>query len=228
MRAQCLVADTSETRDDLRGVRGELPAVLLAFRHRKYGGIDHRSSGRIIEGAPAPPPHRCGARRRVLGVRRLVARRVGRSCRRRAGLQIAGGLGFPGFAAVSAAIAARRGRGRQRQAWLVMTFGLVALVFGAMTVLYHRFCRGSVLPLYPPAAMIGVLGLSVGRLRRIADIPVRLFGRRAFPDAVGRRDRRRITVRRRLDDAAPRCVPRDRCESPRRVSVDRLSDRRRS
>jgi hypothetical protein len=51
------------------------------------------------------------------------------------GLHVAGGLGFPGFAAVSAAIAARRGRGRQRQAWLVMTLGLVALVFGAMTVL---------------------------------------------------------------------------------------------
>jgi diguanylate cyclase (GGDEF)-like protein len=74
------------------------------------------------------------------------------------GLQIAGGLGFPGFAAVSAAIAARRGRGRQRQAWLVMTFGLVALVFGAMTVLlYHRLFRGTVLPLYPPAAMIAFL-----------------------------------------------------------------------
>jgi diguanylate cyclase (GGDEF)-like protein len=73
------------------------------------------------------------------------------------GLHVAGGLGFPGFAAVSAAIAARRGRGRQRQAWLVMTFGLVALVFGAMTVVYHRFFRGTVLPLYPPAAMIAFL-----------------------------------------------------------------------
>jgi hypothetical protein len=74
------------------------------------------------------------------------------------GLQIAGGMGFPGFAAVSAAIAARRGRGRQRQAWLVMTFGLVALVFGAMTVLfYQRVFRGTVLPLYPPTAMIAFL-----------------------------------------------------------------------
>jgi diguanylate cyclase len=74
------------------------------------------------------------------------------------GLQIAGGLGFPGFAAVSAAIAARRGRGRQRQAWLVMTFGLVALVFGAMTVLlYHRLSRGTVQPLYPPTAMTAFL-----------------------------------------------------------------------
>ena len=26
-----------------------------------------------------------------------------------------------------------------------------------MTVLYHRFVRGTVLPLYPPAAMIGFL-----------------------------------------------------------------------
>jgi diguanylate cyclase len=73
------------------------------------------------------------------------------------GLHVAGGLGFPGFAAVSAAIAARRGRGRQRQAWLVMTFGLVALVFGAMAVVYHRFFLGNDLTLYPPTAMIAFL-----------------------------------------------------------------------
>jgi diguanylate cyclase len=72
-------------------------------------------------------------------------------------LRVAGSLGFPAFAAVSAAVAARRGRGRQRQAWLVMAFGLVALEFGAMTVLYHRLVRGTELPLYPPAAMIGFL-----------------------------------------------------------------------
>jgi diguanylate cyclase len=72
-------------------------------------------------------------------------------------LHVAGGLGFPGFAAVSTAIAARRGRGRQRQAWLVMTFGLVALVFGAMAVVYHRFFLGNDLTLYPPTAMIAFL-----------------------------------------------------------------------
>ena len=72
-------------------------------------------------------------------------------------MRVAGSLGFPAFAAVSAAVAARRGRGRQRQAWLVMTFGLVALEFGAMTVLFHRLFRGAELPLYPPAAMIGFL-----------------------------------------------------------------------
>ena len=72
-------------------------------------------------------------------------------------LRFAGGVGFPAFAAVSAAVAARRGRGRQRQAWLVMTFGLVALEFGSITVLYHRIVRGSVIPLYPPAAMVGFL-----------------------------------------------------------------------
>src|ERR1700733_14650620 len=72
-------------------------------------------------------------------------------------LRVAGSLGFPAFAAVSAAVAARRGRGRQRQAWLVMAFGLVALEFGAMTVLFHRLFRGAELPLYPPAAMIGFL-----------------------------------------------------------------------
>jgi diguanylate cyclase (GGDEF)-like protein len=72
-------------------------------------------------------------------------------------MRFAGALGFPAFAAVSAAIAARRGRGRQRQAWLVMTFGLVALEFGTITVQYHRIGRGSVVPLYPPAAMVGFL-----------------------------------------------------------------------
>src|SRR3984885_2771050 len=72
-------------------------------------------------------------------------------------LRVAGTLGFPAFAAVSAAVAARRGRGRQRQAWLVMSIGLVALEFGSITVLYHRIVRGSVVPLYPPAAMVGFL-----------------------------------------------------------------------
>jgi diguanylate cyclase len=72
-------------------------------------------------------------------------------------LRFAGALGFPAFAAVSAGLAARRGRGRQRHAWLVMTFGLVALEFGSITVQYHRIVRGSVVPLYPPAAMVGFL-----------------------------------------------------------------------
>jgi diguanylate cyclase (GGDEF)-like protein len=71
-------------------------------------------------------------------------------------LRVAGTLGFPAFAAVSAAVAARRGRGRQRLAWLVMTIGLVALEFGSIMVLYDRL-QGSVLPLYPPTAMVGFL-----------------------------------------------------------------------
>lgn len=69
----------------------------------------------------------------------------------------AAGLFFPTFAAVSTAVAARRSGGRERTAWLVMTLGLVALEFGAMTVLFHRYWRGSVYPLYPPAAMVGYL-----------------------------------------------------------------------
>ncbi len=71
-------------------------------------------------------------------------------------LRFAGTLGFPAFAAVGAAVAARRGRGRQRQAWLVMAIGLVALEFGSITVLYDKL-RGSVLPLYPATAMVGFL-----------------------------------------------------------------------
>jgi diguanylate cyclase (GGDEF)-like protein len=71
-------------------------------------------------------------------------------------LRFAGTLGFPAFAAVSAAGAALGGRGRQRLAWLIMTIGLVALEFGSITVLYDRL-RGNVLPLYPPTAMVGFL-----------------------------------------------------------------------
>src|ERR1700733_6220059 len=71
-------------------------------------------------------------------------------------LRFGGTLGFPAFAAVCAAVAARRGRGRQRQAWLVMAIGLVALEFGSIAVLYDRL-RGSALPLYPATAMIGFL-----------------------------------------------------------------------
>lgn len=71
-------------------------------------------------------------------------------------LRVAGTLGFPAFAAVSAAIAAVRGRGRQRQAWLVMAVGLVVLECGSVAVLYDQL-RGTVLPMYPPTAMVGFL-----------------------------------------------------------------------
>ncbi len=70
-------------------------------------------------------------------------------------LHFAAALGFPTFAAVSAAVAARRGSDRQRQGWVVMTLGLVVLEFGAIVVVYHRFWRGGVQPLYPPATLIG-------------------------------------------------------------------------
>src|ERR1700761_3827473 len=70
-------------------------------------------------------------------------------------LHVFGGLVFPAFAAASCATAAARSRGRQRQAWLVMTSGLVALQIGAIVVLYHRFWHHSAFPLYPPAAMGG-------------------------------------------------------------------------
>src|SRR3984893_16435151 len=61
-------------------------------------------------------------------------------------------LGFPSFAALSAGVAARRARGRQRRAWVYMTVGLAAWVFGVLVVVYHRFWLGSVHPLYPSAA----------------------------------------------------------------------------
>jgi diguanylate cyclase len=68
-----------------------------------------------------------------------------------------GALGPSVFAAVSAALAAQRSRGRQRQAWALMTVGLTAWSFSEIAVLYHRFWRGSVLPLYPSAANVGFL-----------------------------------------------------------------------
>ena len=133
-----------------------MPAVLLAFRHRKYGGqtigAAARSSKafqRLLRIAAVPT-----AAFLLFAV--WFAAGWGGSSAINA-MRFAGALGFPAFAAVSAAVAARRGRGRQRQAWLVMTIGLVALEFGSITVQYHRIVRGSVVPLYPPAAMVGFL-----------------------------------------------------------------------
>jgi diguanylate cyclase len=72
-------------------------------------------------------------------------------------LHSAGALGFPSFAAVSTAVAARRGYGRQRHAWTLMTVGLVGLELSAIAVVYHRFLRGNVHTLYPMSGMIGFL-----------------------------------------------------------------------
>jgi diguanylate cyclase (GGDEF)-like protein len=72
-------------------------------------------------------------------------------------LIVVGGLGFPSFAAVSAGLAARRTRGRQRRAWVYMTFGLAAWTFSELVVVYHRVWLGSVHPLYPSAANAGFL-----------------------------------------------------------------------
>jgi diguanylate cyclase len=72
-------------------------------------------------------------------------------------VDVAGALGFPLFAAVSAGVAARRTGGRQRQAWVFMTAGLAAWSFSEMVVIYHRFWRGSLHPLFPAAANAGFL-----------------------------------------------------------------------
>jgi diguanylate cyclase (GGDEF)-like protein len=134
----------------------EAPAVLLTFRHQKYGGPiigavagSSKAFQRLLRIAAAP-----AAVFLAFGVWFAVG--WGGSSAIDA-MRVTGALGFPAFAAVSAAVAARRGRGRQRQAWLVMTIGLVALEFGSITVQYHRIARGSVIPLYPPAAMVGFL-----------------------------------------------------------------------
>jgi diguanylate cyclase len=70
---------------------------------------------------------------------------------------VVGGLGFPTFAAVSAGLAARRSRGRQRRAWVYMTIGLAAWTFSELVVVYHRVWLGSVHPVYPSAANAGFL-----------------------------------------------------------------------
>jgi diguanylate cyclase (GGDEF)-like protein len=72
-------------------------------------------------------------------------------------LIVVGGLGFPSFAAVSAGLAARRTRGRQRRAWVCMTVGLGAWTFSELVVIYHRVWIGSVHPLYPSVANAGFL-----------------------------------------------------------------------
>jgi diguanylate cyclase (GGDEF)-like protein len=72
-------------------------------------------------------------------------------------VHVAGALVFPSFAAVSTAVAARRGYGRQRLTWTVMTVGLVGLELSAIAVVYHRFLRGNVHTLYPMSGMIGFL-----------------------------------------------------------------------
>ena len=72
-------------------------------------------------------------------------------------LIVVGGLGFPSFAAVSAGLAARRSRGRQRRAWACMTVGLGAWTVSELVVIYHRVWIGSVHPLYPSVANAGFL-----------------------------------------------------------------------
>ena len=72
-------------------------------------------------------------------------------------LIVVGGLGFPSFAAVSAGLAARRTRGRQRRAWVCMTVGLGAWTVSELVVIYHRVWIGSVHPLYPSVANAGFL-----------------------------------------------------------------------
>ncbi len=72
-------------------------------------------------------------------------------------VHVAGAVGFPSFAAVSTAVAARRSYGRQRHAWTLMTVGLVGLELSAIAVAYHRFLRGNVHSVYPISGMVGFL-----------------------------------------------------------------------
>jgi diguanylate cyclase len=83
-----------------------------------------------------------------------------------------GSLGPAVFAAVSAGVAARRTRGRQRQAWLLMTIGLAAWAFAEVVVTYHRYWRGSLQPLYPSVANLGFLLFPVATCIAMLVFPV--------------------------------------------------------
>src|SRR5271166_1471061 len=83
-----------------------------------------------------------------------------------------GALGPSVFAAISTGVAAQRTRGRQRQAWLLMTIGLAGWVFAEVTVTYHRYWRASLHPLYPAAANIGFLLFPVAACIAMLVFPV--------------------------------------------------------
>ncbi len=83
-----------------------------------------------------------------------------------------GALGPSVFAAVSTGEATRRTRGRQRQAWLLMTIGLAGWVFAEVMVIYHRYWRASLHPLYPSAANIGFLLFPVAACIAMLVFPV--------------------------------------------------------
>jgi diguanylate cyclase len=83
-----------------------------------------------------------------------------------------GALGPSVFAAASTGIAARRTRGRQRQAWLLMTIGLAGWVFAEVMVIYHRYWDASLYPLYPSAANIGFLLFPVAACIAMLVFPV--------------------------------------------------------
>jgi diguanylate cyclase len=86
-------------------------------------------------------------------------------------LIIVGGLGFPAFAAVSTGLAARRARGRQRQAWAYMSVGLAAWTFSELVAVYHRVWLGTVHPLYPSAANVGFLLFPVAACAAMLVLP---------------------------------------------------------
>jgi diguanylate cyclase len=87
-------------------------------------------------------------------------------------LIIVGGLGPSLFAAVSTGVAARRTRGRQRQAWLLMTIGLTGWVFAEVMVTYYLYWRASLHPSYPATANIGFLLFPVAACIAMLVFPV--------------------------------------------------------
>ena len=154
---------------------------FASFQTLEVRGIDHRSSGRIIEGAPAPLPHRCGAHRGVLGVRRrVVARQVGRPVGDD-GFADRGRSGISGFCGrecryCRAARAWQAAAGMAGDDFRPGRAGVRRDDSAVLPTILPRHCPTSV----PAVSDHRVFALPYSRLPCIADIPVRISGRRPF------------------------------------------------
>ncbi len=168
------------------------PAVLLAFRHRKYGGQTIAAAAGSSRALRRLLRHRRGARRSDAGVRRLVCSGVGRLGGDQRGLRFAGGLWIPGICGRECrSCSATRARppaagldGDDRRSGRVG----VRRDRGAIPPSRARQCPylvsaggdGRVLLIFPLVACVALLVFPSG-----------YPGVAPFTDAAGRRDRRR-------------------------------------
>ena len=81
-------------------------------------------------------------------------------------------LGPSIFAAISVGVTARRTRGRQRQAWLVMTIGLAVWACAEVVVAHDRYWRGGDYPFSPSVVNVGFLLFPVAACIAMLVFPV--------------------------------------------------------